>query len=452
MGNSNNKIITEELKQIVVLMNYDRSKTLMEQGDAKFDMYQRQRNAEYLGISYDEAKRMENPALYKMVDEFEWDHGTSAIWELGLTFGGILLTFTPIAPVGLAMIAAGTTLGVADAMVYYSEGDPYMGTMMLALQVIPGGELVSVFKNSARVIRVSDKVVKFVKNATPETLTKIIKLGSKGGKGLTEFQKKVYTYLGEGISASTPQIMKKISAKSIKIMRETIIGRGLIKSLPLMMKTGKWVGSTILKVGGVAVSVDQLWKLHSIPKDWWDRMRTKAEFSQIMDMLYSGELSDLMKDGLWLLWQRIIKGEDLVGDVSDNIDFNGIEGSIADMSNVDVTKFQKHLDSIKGSTIQDLAKIDKNLKPVSINTIIDGKQLIKKGAKGQVVRNIQTMLVSLGYELGNTGKGKDGIDGEFGDTMEEALFNFQMDNGLSDIDSTVGTDTMTMLKKLYDEK
>ena len=28
---NNNKIITEELKQIVVLMNYDRSKTLIEQ-------------------------------------------------------------------------------------------------------------------------------------------------------------------------------------------------------------------------------------------------------------------------------------------------------------------------------------------------------------------------------------------------------------------------------------
>ena len=31
---NNNKIITEELKQIVVLMNYDRSKTLMEQDPA----------------------------------------------------------------------------------------------------------------------------------------------------------------------------------------------------------------------------------------------------------------------------------------------------------------------------------------------------------------------------------------------------------------------------------
>jgi hypothetical protein len=62
------------------------------------------------------------------------------------------------------------------------------------------------------------------------------------------------------------------------------------------------------------------------------------------------------------------------------------------------------------------------------------------------------MLVSLGYKLGNTGEGKDGIDGDFGDTMEDALFNFQMDNGLDDVDSTVGEKTMTMLKKLYDEK
>lgn len=45
MGHSNDKIITEELKQIVVLMNYDRSKTLMEQGDAKFDIQQTQRHA-----------------------------------------------------------------------------------------------------------------------------------------------------------------------------------------------------------------------------------------------------------------------------------------------------------------------------------------------------------------------------------------------------------------------
>lgn len=453
MGNLNNKIITEELKQIVILMNYDRSKTLLEQGDAKFDIQQTQRHAEQLGVTYQEAKRMENPGLYKLADDFEWDHGTSAWVEIGLTVGGIILTFTVAgAPLGLAMIAAGTTVGVVDAMVYYSDGDPYMGTMMLALQLIPGGELVSIFKNSARVVRVSDKVVKFVKNATPQQLTKIIELGSKGGKGLTDFQKKVYQYLGEGISASTPQIIKKVSAKSIEIMKATIIGRGLIKTLPLMMKTGKWLGTTILKVGGVAVTVDQLWKLHSIPKDWWDRMRTKAEFSEIMDMLYSGELTDTIKDGLWILWQRIVKGEDLAEAVLENIDFEGIQMTLDDMSDETAKTQKDYLNGISDETIQDLVKINKNLKPVSINTIIDGKQLIERGAKGQVVRDIQTMLVSLGYDLGNTGKGKDGIDGDYGGTMESALYEFQIDNDLEDFDGIIGKETMTILKKLYDEK
>lgn len=445
----NNKIITEELKQIVVLMNYDRSKTLMEQGDAKFDIQQRVRNAEHLGISYNEARRLETPSL----EDFEWDHGTSAWVEIGLTVGGVILTLFPLtSAVGLGMIAAGTTIGIADAMVYYSEGDPYMGTMMLALQVIPGGELVGLFKNSARVIRVSDKVVQFVKTASPQQLTNIIELGSKGGNKLNDFQKKVYKYLVEGIASSTPAIMKKVSAKTIALMKSTIIGAGLIKSLPFMMKTGKWVGSTILKVGGVAVTVDQLWTLHSIPKDWWDRMRTKAEFSKIMDMLYSGELTDLIKDGLWILWQRIIKGENLAEDVLPNIDFNEIESGVADIQNTIVDAETEHLKSIKDKTIQDLVKINKNLKPVSISTILDGKQLIKRGAKGKVVRNIQTMLVSLGYDLGNTGKGKDGIDGDYGDKMEAALFDFQIDNDLEDFDGIIGKETMTILKKLYDEK
>ena len=446
---SNNKIITEELKQIVVLMNYDRSKTLMEQGDAKFDMYQRQRNAEHLGISYDEARRLESPSL----EDFEWDHGTSAWVEIGLTVGGVILTLFPLTTaVGVGMIAAGTTIGIADAMVYYSEGDPYMGTMMLALQVIPGGELVGLFKNSAKVVKASSSVTKFVEKATPQQLTNIIELGSKGGNKLNDFQKKVYKYLVEGIASSTPAIMKKVSAKTIALMKSTMIGAGLIKSLPFMMKTGKWVGSTILKVGGVAVTVDQLWTLHSIPKDWWDKMRTKAEFSQIMDMLYSGELTDLMKDGLWILWQRIINGEDLVEDVSENIDYNEIEAGVTDISKTTVDTEIEYLKNIKDKTIQDLVKINKNLKPVSISTIIDGKQLIKKGAKGKVVRNIQTMLVSLGYDLGNTGKGKDGIDGEYGDNLEAALFEFQIDNDLEDFDGIIGKETMTILKKLYDEK
>ena len=386
---NNNKIITEELKQIVVLMNYDRSKTLLEQPESVMDrrLGITSRNAKALGMT-----EREYESKVFGIGDFDWDHGTSAWVEIGLTVGGIILTFTPLAPLGVGMVAAGTAIGVADAMVYYSEGDPYMGTMMLALQVIPGGELVGIFKNSAKVVKASSRVTKFVESATPQQLTNIIELGSKGGKNLSDFQKEVYKYLGEGISASTPAIIKKVSAKTIALMKSTIIGAGLIKSLPFMMKTGKWVGTTILKVGGVAVTVDQLWTLHSIPKDWWDKMRTKAEFSQIMDMLYSGELTDLMKDSLWILWQRITNGEDLAEDVSENIDFNEIEKGVEDMSKTIVDAEIEYLKSISDKTIQDLVNINKKLKPVSI------------------------------------------------------------DNDLEDFDGIIGKETMTILKKLYDEK
>ena len=36
--------------------------------------------------------------------------------------------------------------------------------------------------------------------------------------------------------------------------------------------------------------------------------------------------------------------------------------------------------------------------------------------------------------------------------MEEALFDFQIDNNLEDFDGIIGKETMTILKKLYDEK
>ena len=154
MGNLKDKIITEELKQIVVLMNYDRSKTLMEQGDSKFDSQQTQRHADQFGITYQEAKRMENPGLYKLADEVSWDHDASMWWEIGLSVAGGLLLLTGVgAPAAMLLFGAATAISVVDGLVYFKEDDPYMGTMMLFLAVVPGGELM-------RGIRAGSKMVK----------------------------------------------------------------------------------------------------------------------------------------------------------------------------------------------------------------------------------------------------------------------------------------------------
>jgi hypothetical protein len=87
--------------------------------------------------------------------------------------------------------------------------------------------------------------------------------------------------------------------------------------------------------------------------------------------------------------------------------------------------------------------------PVTIESILSGKQTIRKGQKGQVVGEIQKMLLYLGYDLGETGKA--GIDRDFGDTTEKAVEKFQKDNKLKDTSGVVGKETLTLLKKQYDE-
>ena len=449
----NNELITGELKQMSLLMHYDRSKTLSEQFFGPTAMLKSITRVAEPGevFEYDKGYWFESS---------NWNHSKSAWAEIGLTVAGAALLLTPLAPLGGAMIFTATAIGVRDALVYFDEDDPYMGTMMLALQLIPGNELLTIFRKSGGIVTdLAPNVVKFVENATPEMLTKIVRLGTEGGAKLNDFQKKVYQFLGEGFSASVPLVVKNLSSKSIKLIRKTVIGVGLIKSLSAMMKAGKWVGTTILKVGGVSVTVDQLWTLINIfhTKEWSDKMRTKSEFSKIMDMLYDGRLTTVMKESLWLLWKRIVKGEDLTEDVfDDNLDYEEINKTLADFADEGVENYKNDLltiiDNRNAQVFDELDKNELNNKPVTLNSIMDGKKIIQKGAKGDVVRSIQTMLVSLGYELGTTGKLKNGVDGEYGDTMEGVIWDFQMDNNLEGFDGKIGGETVTKLKKLYDEK
>lgn len=46
----------------------------------------------------------------------------------------------------------------------------------------------------------------------------------------------------------------------------------------------------------------------------------------------------------------------------------------------------------------------------------------------ELVKTVQMMLKTLGYDLGTSGPDGNGIDGYFGDTTEEAMIDFQMKN------------------------
>ena len=66
---------------------------------------------------------------------------------------------------------------------------------------------------------------------------------------------------------------------------------------------------------------------------------------------------------------------------------------------------------------------------------------LRKGAKGDYVTELQTMLTRCGYSVGASG-----IDGDFGTATKAAVRKFQQDNRLVD-DGVVGPLTWDALEK-----
>ena len=64
--------------------------------------------------------------------------------------------------------------------------------------------------------------------------------------------------------------------------------------------------------------------------------------------------------------------------------------------------------------------------------------VLKRGSKGELVRNLQADLQSLGYEFVT------GIDGRFGNETYENVSNFQADNGLT-VDGFAGDKTLAKI-------
>lgn len=69
-----------------------------------------------------------------------------------------------------------------------------------------------------------------------------------------------------------------------------------------------------------------------------------------------------------------------------------------------------------------------------------GSRILRRGMRGEDVRELQNKLASLGYDVGP-------IDGIFGPRTERAVIQFQKNNGLK-VDGIVGPQTYGMLENL----
>lgn len=72
-----------------------------------------------------------------------------------------------------------------------------------------------------------------------------------------------------------------------------------------------------------------------------------------------------------------------------------------------------------------------------------GDRVLKNGHEGSDVKELQLLLIELGYNLGRYG-----ADGDFGDCTEDAVENFQR-KYYCEVDGVVGNETLTMLNKVF---
>ena len=84
--------------------------------------------------------------------------------------------------------------------------------------------------------------------------------------------------------------------------------------------------------------------------------------------------------------------------------------------------------------------------PEKGETPVSSRKTIRKGNYGTLVKECQTMLQKLGYNLGVCG-----VDSDFGQATEKAVKQFQKDHGLTQ-DGVVGPKTWDALQKAVDSQ
>jgi len=177
----------DSFERVKLIMNYDVSKTLSENIT----------NEQVLtGIGILRPDTSFNFVKWiKSFDTHDWFTTIQlALVFLGLFTGGI----TSVIAMGLAGVA-----GLAEAKLYYDEGDPYMGTLMLIFGLIPGDEILKL-----------PGIGEIVKKYGVKGVQELIKKNKEGVK-LTSNEIKDLKKLGEGI-VSESGLLNQLFKSNIK--------------------------------------------------------------------------------------------------------------------------------------------------------------------------------------------------------------------------------------------
>lgn len=379
---------------------------------------------------------------FKTFDTHDWMTVIEVSSMIAASFSG------PFAPIFLGI---GGIAGAYDAYLYFKENDPYMGTIMGALTLLTGGTFKLIFKSSKvlqkRGVQGLINLIKKYKSGAKMTKEQLKDLATFG----IEFAKKSSEVKDAMVRQLSDNTLKYFLKKSLKYLANFLLWLG---------KLGLNLSKMVFYVGGTAFTFDQIYlyvfrdSLFKNEKylDSRTQNSTRKTIVEMMDYLSKNE-EELRSS----LTSQTTKSIDKIGlETTKNI-------KVIDTSEVARKSFlEKSLENEKNRIERQNTKTQPN-KPLksssnsiapTLDDVRSGKKVIKKGQKGDSVKEIQKMLYSIGYDFyvsdgGNIVKWD---DGNYGDSTELAVLAFQKSEGLNDGDGSIDVETLNKLMEKYDEK
>ena len=223
-------------------------------------------------------------------------------------------------------------------------------------------------------------------------------------------------------------------------------------------KLGLNLSGMVFKIGGTVYTFDQIYLYvfrDSVFKnkkylDSRTQNSTRKKINDLIDNLrpYNNEIKESLTSKSIEGIAKI--GEDLGKKVGVDTTITGtehlekaIEGEI---------KRQNTKIPVKIPINKPLKSLSNSIAP-TLDEVRSGKKVIKKGQKGDSVKELQKMLYSIGYGdyVSDGGTLSKWDDGNYGNSTELAVFAFQEYEGLNDVDGIVGVETLNKLIEKYDE-
>ena len=393
------------IQEISRLMNYDRSKTLFEQ--AMYQSYYSPKQGESMRKHYEKLAG-DSAVIDYLEDSPLADAARSTsnfVKEYKHEILDVLAIGTLFIPVVGPFISLGIDLG--NAALYYNEGDKEMAGLVVALSIIPGGEIVRRFPA--------------VKKYGSEFITKALSK-TKAGKPITAYEKKA---IKEFTEQSANGALDKAAKKAFRNTFEHAVKKKLSTlSLPqkigvlynyAMTYPGTKLLSVLLQVGGISLTYYKI-----------------AEYFGLTNEPSNEEMMKKISEE----WDS---DEQLQKDIVD---------SLLEMDDEQATEafakfFETPTDNSNKKQTPESQKTEGGSKSIPQN-IIDGVMkkgyLIRKGIHNQeskypgMMKSIEFIQKLVGAK----------VDGKFGPETESKVKEWQKSNGLKD-DGIVGKKTLTKI-------